>query len=75
MDNQSSFILMYKTYAAPLYGVILKWVGNGEAEKQILEDTFTQVWKNGASLLFLQLKPFSQLHLIAERFSKRHLVN
>ena len=75
MENQSSFVLMYRTYAAPLYGVILKWVIKEEEAKQILEETFVQAWNNRDSLPIHQLKQFSQLHLIAKRLSKRYLVN
>ncbi|MGY3053646.1 DNA-directed RNA polymerase specialized sigma24 family protein [Pedobacter sp. UYEF25] len=75
MENQSSFILLYKTYAAPLYGVILGWVNNEEEAREILEETFTHAWQSRDLLPTHKLKPFSQLHLIAKRLSKRYLVN
>lgn len=44
--DKSGFALLYKRYAASLYGVVCRVVQSPEAAQDVLQDAFVKIWVN-----------------------------
>jgi RNA polymerase sigma-70 factor (ECF subfamily) len=44
--DKSGFALLYKRYAANLYGVVCRVVQSPEAAQDVLQDAFVKIWAN-----------------------------
>ena len=47
-QNKESIAQLYDQYGATLYGIILKIVQHEEIAKDVLQEVFVKIWKNGA---------------------------
>lgn len=47
-QNKESISRLYDQYGPTLYGIILKIVQNEEIAKDVLQEVFVKIWKNGA---------------------------
>ena len=45
-QEMNGISLMYDKYSAALFGVILRVVNNREIAEEVLQDTFTKIWRN-----------------------------
>ncbi|MBN8680451.1 MAG: sigma-70 family RNA polymerase sigma factor [Chitinophagales bacterium] len=48
-QDQRAIATLYDQYSAALFGVIMRIVQSRELSEQVLQDTFTKAWRNGAS--------------------------
>lgn len=45
-QDMNGVSLMYDKYSSALFGVILRVVNNREIAEEVLQDTFTKIWRN-----------------------------
>ncbi len=45
-QDMNGISLMYDKYSSALFGVILKVVNNKQIAEEVLQDTFTKIWRN-----------------------------
>ena len=45
-QEMNGISLLYDKYSAALFGVILRVVNNREIAEEVLQDTFTKIWRN-----------------------------
>ena len=45
-QEMNGISLLYDKYSAALFGAILRIVNNREIAEEVLQDTFTKIWRN-----------------------------
>lgn len=70
--NESGMSQLYDRYSGPLYGVILRIVGDAEIAQDALQDTFIKVWKNFDKYDDQKARLFTWMYAIARNTALDH---
>lgn len=64
-QDGKAFKVLYKRYAAAIYGSIIRKVNDEEKAKLILDQTFSELWRNFSDYDATKLRIFSWINQIA----------
>ena len=71
--DREAFRLLYARYNAPLFSLVVRFVGpSGDAE-ELLQDAFVKIWRNAASFDSRRSRPFTWAVTIVRRTCIDHL--